>query len=378
MKVLVYVGYQTPWLNKQLWIDKGLGGTEYCYIKLAEALHKQGHNVVVSGHVDEGVVDGIHYIPLEQLKKHQSPIGLKNNNKLRGYDHYNLVIAGQYINFHKELARKKITYDKSIFWVHNEDGWYNWYRGNVMSNDEINEGIRSTDKIVCVSEYHVGLIKDKLKTLGYTPQYLNTYIQSIDNAIDLDDWNNLTHPGDSSTHTTKIKGRIIWSSAPDRGLKTILDNWADMKLDRPELTLTIACPPYASDWDKGLVEQDGITYLGSLSPKLLKREQLKAEYWIYQSDYLETYCITAVEMMIANVKILTNGTGNIKHIIGEGDRGMIINNNPASVRETMLMDVNDRSLARSWSIKTKHANEWAIKQTWDNRVNEWLDLIDTL
>tara|TARA_R110001606_G_scaffold9204_2_gene40028 strand:+ start:5458 stop:6570 length:1113 start_codon:yes stop_codon:yes gene_type:complete len=370
MKILIYTGYHNPTLSKKRWLDEGIGGTEYCYIKLAEALVKQGHKVVVSGLVDARVDSGVHYIPLEQLKKHQSPLGKNNGDKLRGYDHYNIVIAGQYINYFKELKRKKITFDKSIFWLHNDDGWYNWYRGKVMKDDEVNEALSQVDKFVCVSEFHVDIIKDKLKAFGYTPHDSTTYIQSIDNAIDLDDWNNIK--------ASKIKGRIIWSSAPDRGLKTILDNWSDLKQARPELTLTIACPPYASDWDAGLIKQDGIEYLGALSPKRLKEEQYKVEYWIYQSEYLETYCITAVEMMISNTKLLTNGGGNIKNIIGMGERGMLINNNPATIKEMLIRDTTDRTFARLWSNKTIVAREWAIKQTWNNRVTEWLSLIDTL
>ena len=370
MKILIYTGYHNPTLSKKRWLDEGIGGTEYCYIKLAEALVKQGHKVVVSGLVDARVDSGVHYIPLEQLKKHQSPLGKNNGDKLRGYDHYNIVIAGQYINYFKELKRKKITFDKSIFWLHNDDGWYNWYRGKVMKDDEVNEALSQVDKFVCVSEFHVDIIKDKLKAFGYTPHDSTTYIQSIDNAIDLDDWNNIK--------ASKIKGRIIWSSSPDRGLKTILDNWSDLKRVRPELSLTVACPPYASDWDAGLIKQDGIEYLGALSPKRLKEEQYKAEYWIYQSEYLETYCITAVEMMISNTKLLTNGGGNIKNIIGMGERGMLINNNPATIKEMLIRDTTDRTFARLWSNKTIVAREWAIKQTWNNRVTEWLSLIDTL
>ena len=370
MKILIWVGYQSKWLNKQNWLDEGLGGTEYCYFKLAEALVKKGHNVVVSGNVDEKVDSEVHYIPLEQLKKHQSPIGFGNEGELRGYDHYDLVIAGQYIHYFKELKRKKITFDKSIFWLHNEDGWYNWYRGSVMRWDDIVDSLVKVDKFVCVSKLHANIIKTKLKALGNTTHDFTTYIQSIDNAIDLDDWNNV--------NASKIKGRIIWSSAPDRGLKTILDNWSDWKQVRPELTLTIACPPYSEDWDKGLIEQDGIEWLGSLNPKRLKQEQLKAEYWIYHSDYLETYCITAVEMMIAKVKLLTNGTGNIKNIIDNGGRGMMIDDNPDTIKEYLIRDVNDKTFAMKWSKQTDKAYKWAVKQTWDIRVNEWLNLIDTL
>lgn len=369
MKILIYTGYHNPQLSKQVWLDKGIGGTEYCYIKLAEALYKQGHNVVVSGEVEEGINDGVHYIPLEQLKKHQSPMSYENEGVLRGYDHYDVVIAGQYINYYKELKRKKITYDKVIFWLHNEDGWYNWYRGNIMNIRDIKYAFDRIDKLVCVSELHASIMKAKLKALDYITPKSTTYIQSIDNAIDLDDWNNI--------RANRIKGRIVWSSSPDRGLKHILDNWSELKRDNPELTLHIACPPYASDWDKGLIDQDGVRWLGALSPKLLKEEQLRAEYWIYQSDYLETYCITGLEMMMAKVKCMTNGTGNLKNLFS-GDRGMIINDDPATIGKMITRDKTDRTFARKWVKQTDKAYEWAKTQTWDVRVNEWLNLINSL
>ena len=42
MKILIWTGYHNPWLSKKNWIQNGGGGTEYCYIKLAEALVKKG------------------------------------------------------------------------------------------------------------------------------------------------------------------------------------------------------------------------------------------------------------------------------------------------------------------------------------------------
>jgi len=40
--------------------------------------------------------------------------------------------------------------------------------------------------------------------------------------------------------------------------------------------------------------------------------------------------------------------------------------------------VNDKTFAMKWSKQTDKAYNWAVKQTWDIRVNEWLDLINTL
>ena len=61
-----------------------------------------------------------------------------------------------------------------------------------------------------------------------------------------------------------------------------------------------------------------------------------------------------------------------------GERGMLINDNPAAIKEMLIRDETDRSFARLWSNKTIKANDWARKQTWDNRVNEWLHLINSV
>ena len=371
MKILIWSGYHKTWLSKTVWETKGTGGTEYCAIKLAEALVRKGHDVVVSGTVDNEVKDGVHYIHLEDLKRHQSPITFKNRNDIRGYDHYDIVIAQQYIHYFKELERKKITFNKSLFRLHNEDTWYNWYRGKVMPRDGVEYLYRGDmNGIVCVSDLHANIFKEKLKALDNTKRKFNTYIHSIDNAIDLDDWN--------SNRPSKIKGRIIWSSAPDRGLKTILDNWSDWRKIRPDLSLVIACPPYSDDWDKGNYKQDGVELVGSLKPSLLRQEQMKAEYWIYQSDYLETYCITALEMMMARVKIITNGTGNIINLMNGGDNGTIIDNNPDTIIDTLKNDIDDRTTAMRMFKCLDKAESFARENNWDVRVNEWLELIDSV
>ena len=57
MKILVYTGYHEQPLSKDRYINEGCGGTEYCAIILAEALVKKGHQVVLSGYVDNKIQD---------------------------------------------------------------------------------------------------------------------------------------------------------------------------------------------------------------------------------------------------------------------------------------------------------------------------------
>ena len=370
MKILIYTGYHDPYLSKDRWENEGFGGTEYCAIKLAEALEKKGHLVVISGYVDNGIRNNVHYIHLEDLKRYQGPINF-NDDKIRGFDHYDVVIAQQYIHYFKELERKKITFTKSLFWLHNEDTWYSWYRGKLLKNNG-NEYLyyHNMNGIVGVSKYHENILKDNLKALGNTQRDFNTYIHSIDNAIDPSDWAN--------QYYDKIPGRIIWSSSPDRGLDLILENWARWKSLVPELSLVVACPPYSKDWDKGDVEQDGIEWVGNLSPSRLREEQLKAEYWIYSSDYRETYCITALEAMMAKCKIITNGTGNIINLMDGGNNGTIVDDSPDEIIYNIIADKNDKTVAYKNRMKLQQAHQFAMKQNWDKRVNEWLNLIESV
>jgi len=98
---------------------------------------------------------------------------------------------------------------------------------------------------------------------------------------------------------------------------------------------------------------------------------MKAEYWIYSSDYTETYCITALEMMMGGVKIITNGTGNIKNLVTE-DRGTLVGNDASEIWEAIMMDkINPDTMTR----KLVNASEFARKQNWEVRCQEWLNLI---
>ena len=118
MKILIWCGYQKPYWNKDIWVKEGIGGSEYCVLKLAENLSKFGHNVTVSGDVIEGTFSGVNYIHYSNLMLNRGPLGIKGQNK-KVYDHYHVVIASNYINYFKHLDEVGITFDKSFFWIHN-------------------------------------------------------------------------------------------------------------------------------------------------------------------------------------------------------------------------------------------------------------------
>lgn len=361
MKILIWTGYQNPHWNKSTWDNKGIGGSEYCILKLAKYFTKCGHNVMVSGDVIQGKFDNVQYIHYEKFLEWRGPVGHKNPNALKVFSHFDVVIGANYLNYAKHLEDNKITYDQSYFWMHNED-YYKWYKGGELKNTEDYLHTPKLNKIVGVSKFHEDLLKNNAKSLfDYTQEKAIDTISHMNNAIDVNDYTNSLN--------NKVKGRVIWSSSPDRGLDFILQNWDSWKEQRPDLSLVVCSPPYSKNWSKAdMSKLKDVEWKGALNPVQLREEQSKAEYWVYASDYTETYCITALEMMLQKVKIITNGAGNIKNLIADGQRGILIDEIDSNVIIDHLKSGYDKNMI-------ERAYNYAANQSWENRTIEWLNLI---
>ena len=376
MKILFYIGYATPKWNSQTWVDKGIGGSEYCVIKLSEQLAKLGHEVYVVGDVEGCYVNKVTYI-------HHDVILNQGNNRgvhALAFTDIDWVIAINYINYMKVLDDCCINFKKSLFWVHNEY-WHDFYKGNKLSNDEIVNTLQDErlTKIVCVSEWQVPLIKKEVnKALGYTPNNDHTYIQVINNAIDPSDWDEI--------NVNKVKNSFVYSSATDRGLTTLLEMWPQIKQGLPDATLNVCTPPYSEKWGYEVNMQDGVTWLGALPPKKLYEQISKSEYWLYPSKYPETYCISALEMMLGGVKICSTNTGNLDSLLN--GRGKIVDNGRLEIDMTReMIDVifrdngtchDDKKFHYDWYKQTVDNKKWVMNESWNTRVEEWLHVMNTL
>ena len=348
MRVLIYTGYQKLPFNKKTWSELGAGGTEYSVIKLAEYLFAEGHDVVVSGEVVSDICDGVVYTHITELEEGQ---------------HFDVVVATAYIHYIKMLEDLNITYNKSFFWIHNEE-FYTWYNGVELPNggrDYLMDD-RMT-MVVAVSEYHKKIL------LNTYPEIKNK-IKVIQNAIDPYDWDMIDIP--------KFENKFIYTSAPDRGLSELLELWPRIKNMIPEATLWVATPPYALEWYedyKGLY--DGVHFLDNLSPSELYTQIKSSEYWIYPSQYNETYCITALEMMFGRVKIVSTDTGNLMNLL-MGRASMISTpNNLGMLKDEIFEEFknlyNNKTLQ---VVNQNNAYEFAKNEIWSNRINEWTELLE--
>lgn len=375
MKILFYIGYaKTPW-NKQVWEKQGIGGSEYCVIKLSEQLAKHGHEVYVVGDVEGAWINRVTYINVNNLLNK----GNERGSNSIAFTEFDWVIGVNYINFTKVLDKNSINFSKALFWAHNEY-WYTWHEGSEL--EDKGKSILEDERlkaIICVSKWQVEHINLKrAETLGYIPSNSNTYIQVISNAIDPNDWENINVP--------KVPNSFIYSSATDRGLEDLIKMWPAIKHAIPDATLNVCTPPYSEAWGYNPAHPKGVTWLGALPPKKLYEQISKSEYWVYPSKYPETYCISAVEMMLGGVKICSTNTGNLDALLnGRGaifDSGQMIGDIQTDMVNAVMRDNgachDDKAYHYKWYKQTMENKKWVMEQTWENRVHEWIMILESM
>lgn len=357
MRILFYIGYQNEAVNKEYWLENGMGGSEYCVMKLAEqfASADNDNEVIISGGVISSESNGVKYQNIVELKANQ---------------HFDIVIATNYIHYIRYFEELNITYDKSFFWVHNEE-YYTWYRGieledrgrNYLTDERLTKIIAVSDwqKNVLCKEYEID----------------ESRVSVIGNAISPSDFDDITQE--------KYPNKVIYTSAPDRGLDNLIDIWPRLKKINPDLTLWIAGPPYTKDWENKIREElensdinewPNIKWLGSLPPQELYKQIKSSEYWIYPSTYDETYCISALEMMMGRVKMISTDTANLKTLLD--GKCSLVRSDLANelMKETIISSYV--FLEENPQIAEKYldvSENFVRNQNWEVRYQEWMNVM---
>jgi glycosyltransferase involved in cell wall biosynthesis len=293
MTIVFHVGYyKKPW--NFLDITKNtLGGSEKSVVLLADGL-AENNKVYVVGSVAEGNSQtGVCYIPTEKISEVPSKI--------------DLLVGVNYIHFLKYYESFKVT--SKWFWMHNTD-FYTWYNGVELNPEVYNLRNPDINKIVCLTKWHKQKVMDDYKIDA-------DKILVIGNPIDTDAF--LLY-----NNNDKIPFSFIYTSHAERGLDKVLQEWPTIKEKYPQATLHIATPEYGveffvDNFFHKAIALDGITFYGSLAQVELYKLMAKCQIWYYPTDYEETFCITAIEMMAHGVLPVTSLKASLKEVVGESN-----------------------------------------------------------
>lgn len=307
MRIVIYTGYQpTPW-NPNTINKTGLGGTEQSVLYLAKSLVKRyRYKVWVVGNVTPGEYNGVSYRTTAEFKNE--------------VDWVDTIIAASYIHYLKEF--EDFNYKNSIFWVHNTD-YFPWWNGEVISNHRELLLHPKLTHIVCLTNWH------RKKWLTQFPE-TKEKVQIIPNGIDYKSLVSM-YPSPKiikgkiygSSHSQlpkKNPNQFIYSSHAERGLAKVLEDWPQIKSQLPDATLKISTPEYGLEYFNShflplINNLDDVEFLGTLPQQELYQLMAKSQYWYYPSNYEETFCITALEMLGHKVIPITWEWGGLKETL---------------------------------------------------------------
>ena len=368
-KLLLYTGYQSvPW-GPDSFEASGMGGTETALYNLSKCFCELGYEVFVVGDVIEGDYNGVKYRSSASMHENYSHL------------HFQSIIATSYLCFLEEF--KKFSFEKSFLCIHNTGStggwWFDWWRGNKLPDGGL-PLLKSSalTNIVCLTEWHKNIfcesfpeVKDKVKILG--------------NALDI-----------SSLPLVQEKKSLsfVYSSHPERGLDFLLENWGELCETLHAITLKICtlkvctpdygiehfnqCKERALGSSQENLNRVSVDFIGAVSQHELHKILSTTDYWLYPTTHEETYCITALEMQAMRVCCIASRCAALENTVS--NRGILIGHEGDDEKEFFNQFVSNVAyLENNPDEKQKllsRAQEWAHKQSWERRAEEWVNLIE--
>ena len=280
MNILFYIGFHTNVITEN---DDNIGGTETITKGLAKELAKRGHTVTfMAQNIVYSNENGVFYTGDDPDYNEKIDV-LISVGSMRG------------INRFKNHNVGKIF----IYWHNTEQNY--WDREFVKEDSYTNPNYNH----ICVSEWHKRYLEENfaLKNLNVVPNFINPSLFNEESVI----------------LSKKEGNKVIWSSDLERDFDKSLEK---IKTYPPNYEMHVCVPSYGIDYaydtyselfldsacDPNMLT---IHFHESLPKEELYQLMEKCDYWVYDTNYLETFCITALEMQMNYVTPITSMKGGL-------------------------------------------------------------------
>ena len=358
-KILFYTGYLTEKWNYTHSLANPIGGSETAAISLARSLPPK-YEIYIGGDVIEEKIDNITFVNLDNLDT------LLRNTA------FHTIIVSRYVSFF-ECYRTTYTYQTYI-WAH--DTYLLNYGSNTASNDILRLFGSKINGCICQTAWHKNLYIESHKSLSGKIHIINNGIDT--SMFDVTNINTTT-----TTTTPKVKNRFIYSSCPERGLERLLELWPQIceKLENAELYVcTYVDFPrtdnhnYEKDMKihKMMEKYENIKYVGKLVKLDLYLLMSTCEYWFYPTNFYETSCITAMEMLMSEVICIYYPLGGLVNTMSE--YGIQVKESDEIETIVELSASTPFAENRKKEIR-RRGKEYAISCDWKYRSKMWEDLL---
>lgn len=310
---------------------RGIGGSETAVVHMARHLRNKSRKIVrvFQERPDTVQFDGVIYQPAADL---------------RGY-----------LSLHSPKAH--------IAWRHNvkltNAPTYLWCHDLVCQDiDKPNY-----DKVLALSEFHRNYLKHVFRI---SPEK----ILLTRNGIDLKRFEGLDL-------TSKDANKIVFSSSPDRGLDRAI-RVVEALRTQTGLSAELHCfygfdnmtrlglHDQVAKFQKLIGDRPWVINHGNVQQDALVQHLATAKAWLYPTDFLETFCITALEMIACRVRPVTRYYGALPHTLAHAPADIIDSDCQTEADVQVWVTHLRQALETEQPIVDMSAHSWA------SVADEWL------
>lgn len=329
--------------DEEIYKTKPLGGSETALVQMAKWLHKKTkRRVIVFNMRKERLVSesGVEYRPTTELNQYMSQFK-----------------PGVEIKWRHNI---KTTDAPSYLWCHD------LFTPGV-------EQIQNFDYFLALSPFH------KNYTMG---------LQGVDEDKIIVTRNGIDPEKFKFERKPKDPNKIVWMSSPDRGLDRCIDVMELVREKFPDAKLHVyygieglykygpQMSALADHLKAKMAQRDWIIYHGFTEQNKMYQEVSDAVVWCHPNDFIETYCISAIECLSNGIFPVVRRLGALADTLKcAEDKGKAIlldyawddpegKNMHANAVISVLQN-------KSWEGMDFKADDWA----WEKVADDWIDMM---
>lgn len=325
--------------DSKIYKEKGLGGSETACVEMATHLKKLTNRpVFVFNPREDNYVDehGVEYKP-----------------SIAAFGYFQKYKPAIHIMWRHSV---KMTDAPSFVWCH-----------DLITNGAENGA--NYDKMLCLSEFHKNFVRG-------SQGIPEDKILLTRNGVEPKRFENL--------QIKKQYGKVIWPSSPDRGLE-----YAILIMDRvrkaiPQAELHVfygmdnlykfGLEKKADELKEMMSTRPWVINHGNVDQKTLAQEFASSEVWLYPANFIESFCIVALESILAKCWPIVRKMGALPNTLRAFEfKGM------ANVLDLSLEE-SDREIWAAHVINAILEQKWQRIEarpeaySWESVAKEWVQM----
>jgi glycosyltransferase involved in cell wall biosynthesis len=327
--------------DEELYKTKGMGGSETALIEMAKWLKKlTGRRVIVFNMRSQSLVSesGVEYFSTTAI-----------------HDYFSKFEPAVHIAWRHNI---RLTKAPSYLWCHD------------LMIPGVENGLNQ-DKVLSLSPFH----RDFLSSSQGVPR---DRILLTRNGISPEKWQGLQPKA-------KNPNKFVYASSPDRGLDRVL-KILDIVREKYPVTLDVyygldnlykfGQADLAEKLKKMMSERSWVNYAGFTEQRKMYEQCADAAVWCHANDFIETFMITGLEMLMNGVYTVTRRWGAVANTMAQAEKdGMAtlldIDSSTPEQQKIWAEECCRVIEGKLWEKVRVDSNKYA----WSSVAKEWVDML---